>query len=77
MCRAEKVGVTGEVASEVDELWVWKVPSSASESDMLSLFLRSSTSCGSSNGLSFGDIFVDGAPSGRVDMICITFSQVC
>jgi hypothetical protein len=55
-CRAENVGVTGEAASEVDEVCVWEVARSASESDMLSLFLRSSTSCGSNNGLSLGDI---------------------
>lgn len=62
MCRAEKVGVTGEAASEVEEVCVWAVARSASESDMLSLFLRSSTSCGSSNGLSFGDMWGGFAP---------------
>jgi hypothetical protein len=30
-----------------------------SDSDMLSLFLRSSTNCGSKSGLSFGDIVAD------------------
>lgn len=50
--------MTGEVASEADEVCVWKVERSISESDVLSLFLRSSTSWGSNNGLSFGDILV-------------------
>lgn len=56
ICRAEKVGVTGEAASEVDEVCVCEVARSTSESDMLSRFLRSSTSCGSNSGFSFGDI---------------------
>ena len=30
MCRAEKVGVTGEAASEVEEVCVWAVARSAS-----------------------------------------------
>ena len=56
ICRAEKVGVTGEVASDVDEVCVGGAARSASESDTLSLIRRSSTSCGSNNGFSFGAI---------------------
>lgn len=61
MCRAEKVGVTGDAASEVDEVCVWEVVRSVSESEALSLFFRSSTSCGSNKGLSWGDIALGGS----------------
>ncbi len=55
--REENVGVTGDGNSEADEFWVHsELERSISNSDILSLFLRSSTSCGSSNGLSFGDM---------------------
>jgi len=56
--RVEKVGVTGEGISDAEEFGVqnndkeWSI----SESDILSLFLRSSTNCGSKSGLSLGDI---------------------
>jgi hypothetical protein len=58
--RVENVGVTGEGASDAEEFCVYvDEERSVSDSDMLSLFLRSSTNCGSRSGLSFGDIILD------------------
>ncbi len=55
--RVENVGVTGDGRSDADEFCVWvEEERSISDSDMLSLFLRSSTKSGSKSGLSFGDM---------------------
>ncbi len=55
--RVENVGVTGEGMSDGEEFWVYiDEDRSISESAMLSLFLRSSTNCGSKSGLSLGDM---------------------
>jgi hypothetical protein len=57
--RVENVGVTGEGTSDAEEFCVYvDEERSISDSDMLSLFLRSSTNCGSRSGLSFGDIIL-------------------
>jgi hypothetical protein len=51
----------GDGSSEAEEFWVVNDDDRRSESDscMLSLFFLSSTNCGSSKGLSFGDMAVD------------------
>jgi hypothetical protein len=51
----ENVGVTGEVRSEQEEFCVWKAQGISVE-DALSRFLRFSTSLGSNNGFSWGDM---------------------
>lgn len=57
--RVEKVGVTGDGISDAEEFCVRKEDEkSVSDSDMLSLFLRSSTNWGNKSGLSLGDIIV-------------------
>ncbi|EHK99160.1 hypothetical protein M7I_4992 [Glarea lozoyensis 74030] len=70
----EKVGVTGEGTSEaVDVCENEDDERSNSASKMLSLLLRSSTSFGSNNGLSFGDIVLSSAAHfpGVVCVCCV------
>lgn len=52
----EKVGVTGETMSEEEEFVVKEEYGNSSSIWFVSIFLRSSTSCGSSSGLSLDDM---------------------
>lgn len=56
--------MTGEGISETEEFCDQNNVSGSKPSEMLSLFLLSSTNCGSNNGFNLGDIVVGGVVKG-------------